>query len=536
MTPYTAVPPGNSPTPVTEGARYHFALVLRHPISATPKVCKSKWRHAIKLGLMFLFLGVGLGVVLYPTPSPGAPLQDQQVLTVPVNKSRILDLREPIARVSVANPAIADILVINPKQVYVNGKELGSTNMILWGDQDQVIRQIGLEVTHDLEVLKEKLYRVLPGERIKVESAHGSLVLSGTVSSPARMASAVDLASTFTTGDKAKVINLIQVGGAQQVLLEVRVAEVKRSFGKELDSNILAAYDDGNGFRIGAINGLVNNLAPSVEYITDAYGNITDTIVNQQYNSIFPFTNLTNSVIASIASGNFTMDMYLRAAEEKGLGRILAEPNLTTLSGQEAEFLSGGSIPYTTTQTNGSTNTEWKNYGIELKFIPFVMESGKINLKVNVSVSEPGPPALTNGQQSTTILSRGANATVEVPSGQSIAIAGLLSEKATDANSRLPGLGDIPLLGMLFRNQSLKNDQTELLIFVTPRLANPINTKQIRLPTEGFVEPSDVEFYLMGKMTSTRSGSSSPQNAGKTVKNRLGPDSNGSEGVFGHDL
>ena len=531
-----AILPGSSCQQVPGFIQCRISPVSRHPTPAVSRGWKTWWDSFFHLGLGVLSLFLCLGALFYPSPTPGAPLQDQQILTVAVNKSRILDLREPIARVSVANPAIADILVINPKQVYINGKELGSTNMILWGDQDRVLRQIGLEVTHDLEVLKEKLYRVLPGERIKVESVHGSLVLSGTVSSPARMSSALELASTFALGDKTKVINLIQVGGAQQVLLEVRVAEVKRSFGKELDSNILAAYDDGNGFRIGAINGLVNNLAPSVEYITDINGNIIDTFISKEYNSIFPFNNLSNSIIASIASGNFTMDLYLRAAEEKGLGRILAEPNLTTLSGQEAEFLSGGSIPYTTTNANGSTNTEWKNYGIELKFIPFVMDSGKINLKVNVSVSEPGPPALTNGQQSTTILSRGANATVEVPSGQSIAIAGLLSEKATDANSRLPGLGDIPFLGMLFRNQGLKNDQTELLIFVTPKLANPINTKQIRLPTENFVEPSDVEFYLMGKMTGTRSGSSGTQNYGKSVNNRLGPDSKGSEGAFGHDL
>ena len=450
-----------------------------------------------------------------------APLQDQQIIAVPVNKSRVMDLREKVARVSVANPAIADILVINPKQIYINGKELGSTNMILWNDEDQVQRQLGLEVTHDVETLKEKLYRVLPGERIKVESAQGALVLSGSASSPARMASALELASTFAGGEKGKVINLLQVGGAQQVLLEVRVAEVKRSFGKELDANIFAAYDDGNGFKIGAINGITSNL------------NVNN------YNTIFPFSTLSDSIIASVVSGNFTMDMYLRAAEDKGLGRILAEPNLTTLSGQEAEFISGGQIPYSTTNENGSTNTEWKNYGIELKFIPFVMDSGKINLKVNVSVSEPGPPALTNGQQSTTILSRGANATVEVPSGKSIAIAGLLSEKATDANSRLPGLGDIPLLGMLFRNQSMMNDQTELLIFVTPKLANPIDTRQVKLPTEGFVEPTDVEFYLMGKMTGPRPSTtttSGTRHASKSTDSRLGPDLAGSEGAFGHDL
>ena len=510
-------------------------ILFRHTQARPGVISNLPLGWALVPALLLILLG-GLSPVWTVS---AAPLQDQQILTVPVNKSRILPLREPITRVSIANPSIADILVIDPKQIYINGKVLGSTNMILWNDKEEIVRQYALEVTHDLETLKEKLYRVLPGERIKVESANDALVLSGTASSPARMASALELAKSFSGDEKGKVINLMQVGGAQQVLLEVRVAEVKRSFGKELDSNILAAYDDGNGFRIGAINGLIDNKAPTVLYTYDIFGNIIDTATQPQYSTIFPFNTLTNSIIASVVSGNFSMDMYLRAAEDKGLGRILAEPNLTTLSGQEAEFISGGQIPYTTTNANGSTNTEWKNYGIELKFIPFVMDSGKINLKVNVSVSEPGPPALTNGEQSTTILSRGANATVEVPSGQSIAIAGLLSEKATDANSRLPGLGDIPLLGMLFRNQSMKNDQTELLIFVTPKLANPINTRQVKLPTEGFIEPTDIEFYLMGKMTGPRpipSGSGANQNSSKSANMRLSPDLAGSEGAFGHDL
>jgi len=452
-----------------------------------------------------------------PITAGATPLQDQQIITVPVSKSRILDLRDQVARVSVANPAIADILVINPKQIYINGKELGSTNMILWNDQDQVQRQIGLEVTHDLEALKEKLYRLLPKEHIKVDSAQGSLVVSGTASSPARMAAALDLATTYAHGDKSKVINLLQVGGAQQVLLEVRIAEVKRSFGKELDSNILAAYNDKNGFKIGAINGLINNNSFPPTFS-------------------LPSTTLSNSIFASIASGNFTMDMYLRAAEDKGLGRILAEPNLTTLSGQEAEFISGGQIPYPVVNENGLATTSWKNYGIELKFVPFVVDSGKINLKVNVSVSQPGPPSLANGQQNTTILTRGANATVEVPSGQSIAIAGLLSEQATDSNAKTPGLGDIPLLGMLFRSQSQKNDQTELLIFVTPRLAGPINASQAQLPTEGFVEPTDADFYLMGKMTGRGSGAAISTRPITSSGNRSGSTKSGAGGAFGHDL
>ncbi len=458
-----------------------------------------------------------------------SPLQDQHTISVPVNKSRILDLRQPVARISIADPAIADILVINPKQIYINAKQLGDTNMILWDDRDQVVSQIGLEVIQDLEALKEKLYRLLPQERIRVESAKGVLILSGTVSSAARMDAALRLAQAFSGGaaggggggaagaggGSSKVINLMQVGGAQQVLLEVKVAEVIRSLGKSIDARFLGIYDGGS-VKIGLARNVTNR-----DKVTDP-----DTFIKDIAGT---------GIAALINSGNFYADIFLAAAEEQGMARILAEPNLTTLSGQEAEFLSGGTFFITPTGLNGG-QPEPVDYGIQLKFLPFVMNSGLINLKVNVSVSEPGPPTLSGGQANTSVISRGASATVEVPSGQVIAIAGLLSEKAQDASDKFPGLGDIPVLGNLFRSQSLAKEQTELVIFVTPKLANTFNPQQVSLPTDGFVEPSDVEFYLMGKISGQRppAGRAPTPKAGKG--DRLGPDKKGSEGLFGHDL
>ncbi len=454
-----------------------------------------------------------------------SPLLDQQTISVPINKSRILDLRQPVARISIADPAIADILVINPKQIYINAKQLGDTNMILWDDRDQVVRQIGLEVIQDLEALKEKLYRLLPQERIRVESAKGVIVLNGTVSSPARMEAALRLAQAFTGGGggggaagggSSQVINLMQVGGAQQVLLEVKVAEVNRTLGKSIDARFLGIYDGGS-VKIGLAQNVTNRdkiIDPNT-FIKDIAG---------------------TGLAALINSGNFYADIFLDAAEEQGMARILAEPNLTTLSGQEAEFLSGGQLAYTSLDQNGNPNTEFKNFGIQLKFIPFVMDSGRINLKVNVSVSEPGPPTLSGGQANTSILSRGANATVEVPSGQVIAIAGLLSERSRDQTERFPGLGDVPILGALFRSQALEKEQTELVIFVTPRLANTFNSQQVTLPTDGFVEPTDVEFYLMGKVSGQRPPAGGAPAPKASKGDRLGPDKKGSEGLFGHDL
>ncbi len=520
MTSCTVVSPGSPLPQVPEGShRYLGRVIPRHPTPAAPSGWRTVWNVPFHLGLVYLALCLGLGALLYPTPSPGAPLQDQQILTVAVNKSRILDLREPIARVSVANPAIADILVINPKQVYVNGKELGSTNMILWGDQDQILRQIGLEVTHDIESLKEKLYRLLPGERLRVESAQGSIVLNGTVSSPTLLESVLSLAKSY-----GPVINLIQVGGAQQVLLEVKVAEVNRELGKVMDSNLGALYDGGS-VKIGLVKGGGNFRSP---------GTVDGVPLPKTLNIIDSIAD--SGLLANIASGNFYADLFLDIAQNQGLARILAEPNLTTLSGQEADFLSGGQFPVSVEGNNGQVNTEWKDYGIQLKFIPLVLSSGVISLKVNVSVSELGPIVKTTTGDAQSVLTRGANATVEIPSGQTIAIAGLLSEDSRDSVDKFPGLGDIPILGALFRSVEFQKKQTELVILVTPKLANAFAGRQAKLPTDGFVEPSDVEFYLMGKLSGQRTPSSQGGKSGSTGAQRLGPDKQGSEGAFGHDL
>jgi pilus assembly protein CpaC len=482
--------------------------------------------YRVLMGLLILLPCFWLGAVT------AAPLQDQQTITVPINKSRILDLREPISRISIANPAIADILVIKPKQIYINAKVLGTTNMVLWDERDQVVRQIGLEVVQDLEAIKEKLYRLLPGERIRVESAQGVVVLSGTVSSPSRMDAALRVAQAFVGGGgggaaagaaggaggpSSSVINLMQVGGAQQVLLEVKVAEVNRTLGKSIDARFLGIYDGGS-VKIG--------LAQNRE--SKDQGEIID---------LDPFVKdiAGTGLAALINSGNFYANLFLEAAEDQGLARILAEPNLTTLSGQEAEFLSGGSF-FIPSQGLGTAPPEEVKYGIQLKFVPFVMDSGLINLSVNVSVSEPGPPTLSGGELNTSIISRGANATVEVPSGQVIAIAGLLTERSRDTTSKFPGLGDIPVLGTLFRSQTLGKEQTELVIFVTPRLANSFNPQQVTLPTDGFVEPNDVEFYLMGKGSERRPPAGKAPGPQAAKGDRLGPDKKGSEGLFGHDL
>ncbi|NBC48482.1 MAG: BON domain-containing protein [Gammaproteobacteria bacterium] len=449
-----------------------------------------------------------------------------------MGKSRVLDLPVPAARISIADPSIADILSINERQIYINGKQLGTTNMILWDRADRVQRQVGLEVTHDLQTLKQKLHQLLPKEGIEVSSAKGAIVLSGEVSSPSRLDAALELAKGFA-GNENSVINLLQVGGAQQVLLEVKVAEVSRSFGKQIGVDLLGLYDGGD-IEIGLLrNAETGTLIPNLDFDLGA-----STALD------LPST----GAALKLLSGNFAgTSVALDIAQSQGLARILAEPNLTTLSGQQAEFLSGGEFPVPIFEPSedggGTTVIVFKTFGIELKFLPVVLGNDLISLKVNVSVSELSDEAgvivgASNVSSVTAVPSlrtRGADSTVEVPSGQTIAIAGLLSESARSIGDRYPGLGDLPVLGTLFRSQQFEKNQTELVIFVTPRLARSYDAELVKLPTDDFVDPSDVEFYLQGRLFS-RPGRNEAGAAPRPGGGRLGPDKSGSEGPFGHDL
>lgn len=447
-------------------------------------------------------------------------------IEVPLYKSRVLATRGVVRKVSVGNPDIADVLVTNPRELYLLGRSLGSTNVLLWDGSGRLIDSLDLEVVHDLNALKVKLHELLPGERISVFSAQGALVLRGQVGSAAAADTAVKVARTYAAqsqsvvqgeGEAAKagpsqsldVINLLTIGGSQQVMLEVKVAEMQRSLVKRIGVNF-AAFDFGSsgrwnwgGFNNGAAleNGLIGS---------------------------------GKGLLAQFASENFAFDMVLEAAKDNGSAKVLAEPTLTTLTGQQAEFISGGEFPIPVSDDDGIT-IEYKEFGVGVKFLPVVLDSGRINLNLNVSVSElsnTNSLMLTTslggnsgvGQLVPSLTKRSAQSTVELGNGQTIAIAGLINDNTRDFVSRFPGLGDVPVLGHLFRSQEFVSGETELVILVTPHLAKPLDARTVRLPTERFVEPSDLEFYLLGKTKGSTGARSVPASLGV------------SEGRFGHDL
>lgn len=477
---------------------------------------------------------VGSAQAAQPQPAVSA-MQAANVssIQVPIYKSRVLATRAPVKKVSVGNAEVADILITSPTQLYLLGRTLGSTNVMLWDNRNRLIDSLDIEVVHDLSGLKAKLHELLPNETIEVFSAQGALVLRGQVSSATAMDTAVKLGRTYTAqtasvvqgeGEAAvaapskslDVINLLTVGGSQQVMLEVKVAEVQRSLVKSLGVRF-NALDFGSSSRWSG-GGANNGLTP---------GGV-----------ILPAGTLLGSgrgLFAQFLSEEFLFNVALDAAKDNGSAKVLAEPTLTTLTGQQAEFISGGEFPIPVANEDGIT-IEFKEFGVGVKFLPVVLDSGRINLSLNVSVSEisnTNSLQLDAGLDSVlgnvvqiipSLTKRSAQSTVELGDGQTITIAGLISENTRDNLSRFPGLGDIPVLGHLFRSQQFQNNETELVILVTPHIAKPVNAKTVRLPTERIVEPSDLDFYLLGKTKGPGTGRAVPVSLGV------------SGGSFGHGL
>ena len=490
-------------------------------------------------------------VVAPPLVGGGATID----LVVPLYKSRVVTVDVPTSRVSVGNPDVADFVVISPTQLYVLGKDIGNTNVLLWDSNTHLIGSINVEVQHDLEDLKRKLAEVLPQEPIEVRSTQRSIVLSGRVSDAEAQSAAVRIAQTFLaqiqTAKKAQqfqqqqgganredkavgeVINLLQIGGSQQVMLEVKVAEMQRSELRRMNAQFNNFWNGGK-VNLGGVNGgavltpyhdpqgLLHPVYSTFGPNASAPQPWLDTLLpsdprRYDFQRWGPQVDewLPNSLsipdkglFASFLTGNFMFDLMLDAAKNRGLAKILAEPNLTTLTGQEAKFLSGGQIPIPVANALGAVSIEYKDFGVGLTFIPVVLSNGHINLKLNVSVSElvdtTSLGVSVANTNSTFIIpsltTRQASGTIELGDGQSMGLAGILNDSLRTAVNKFPILGDIPILGTMFRDQSYTKGDTELVILVTPHLAKPVARSDIKLPTDSFVEPSDSDFYLWGRI------------------------------------
>jgi pilus assembly protein CpaC len=402
--------------------------------------------------------------------------QASGALNVPMNRAVVVESDVPFAELSIANPGIADISTLSDRSIYVLGKAPGRTTLTLLSPEGQLISNVEVQVTPDMAEFKERLQQILPGEQIEVRTANDGIVLSGTVSSTARLDRALDLANRYAPD---RVSNLMVVGGTQQVMLKVRFAEMNRTVSKNLSSSI--AVSDGGRLR-----------GESGTYLQGENGLGSEIATRSNTNGAF-------AVGGTL--GGVQFEVLLEALEAKGMVRTLAEPNLTALSGQEATFLAGGEYPVPGESDSGGVTISYRPFGVQLNFTPVVVDQDIINLTINAAVSQLDT---TNGfaQADGTIIpafrQRKTTTTVEMRDGQSFAIAGLLQDDFRNSASQLPWIGDLPILGALFRSSEYQRSQTELVIIVTPHLVSPVSGEALALPTDRVRIPTERDLFLLG--------------------------------------
>ncbi|MDH3661116.1 MAG: type II and III secretion system protein family protein [Alphaproteobacteria bacterium] len=400
-------------------------------------------------------------------------------VVVPINKSQIIEVDQNVAEVSIGNSEIADVVPLTQRRIYVFGKQLGVTSLTLTGRGGKVIAVVDLAVSFDIDGLKTQLFELVPDQTIEIRPANDGIVLSGQVKSAGQLAHVLAMAERYAP---ERVTNLLEVTDNQQVMLAVRFAEVQRNVVKQLGFSNLFTVDgsDASGF-------LFNGDGPSLDPRTFGLANLSTTF------------------------GDFSLDFLLDALEEKGVVKTLAEPNLIALSGDSARFLAGGEFPIPVGRDEKDSGQievtiAFKEFGVSLSFTPTVISEDLVNLELFTEVSEIDPKTsiLFDDLVIPGLKVRRAKTTIELGDAQSFAIAGLLQEGFEDAVRQFPVLGDVPVLGTLFRSTEFQTGQTELVMIVTPHLVQPRTKEELITPGDLFVPPSDAELFLLGRIEGDR--------------------------------
>ncbi|MBL8548689.1 MAG: type II and III secretion system protein family protein [Hyphomonadaceae bacterium] len=494
-----------------------------------------------------------------------------QSLVLPFGKSAIIDLPTDVRDVLLSNPQIADAVVRSSRRVYLVGRALGQTNAFFFDTAGRQVANVEIRVEPELASLNEMFRRHMPNSQVRAEALNGSVVLSGTVRTTAEADRAVQMSETFLgiaggtgagTGGAAggnnspgtsspggaalRIVNLIQVDESEQVLVRVRIVEMSRTLVRQLGVNLNAEDilntmlpDDTfvrvatqNGYSIagrllGGLNGQYgvaqNVLQPgSVTYPSGGVGNFPVTsagVGGYAYDNAGTAALIDDTVEygPATAQPENRIDASIEAFERAGVLRVLAEPNLTAISGESARFLAGGEYPIPVAADDGRIAVEFKPFGVGLAFTPIVMSGGRISLKMSTEVSEltsegaisTGDTPIRNQDGSTSIIRgvsipalqvRRAETTVEMPSGGALVLAGLIQERTRHAMEGIPGMMNTPVLGALFRSRDFINNETELVIIVTPYLVKPTSPDRLRTPADGFRNPSEAASLLTGRL------------------------------------
>lgn len=427
-------------------------------------------------------------------------------VTVLLNRNIIIETSVEVARADVVASDIADVQPVSPTQLLITGKSYGNTDVILWNKEDeQFVLRVSVEL--DLERFNEVLKSIDPQSSVQAKSVLGNIVLTGTVSAADRAQRMVELANLFLpTSDAGQTLTAVQnhldVAGEQQVLLRCIVAEMSRSAMRELGVNgFLAGENVRDAFlinQVGAINP-INIGAAADALVTRPIPFLTDTT---------GIPTLPTSTL-SLGFPRVQMQLFIKAMADNSLASILAEPNLVAISGETATFLAGGEFPIPVPQGNQQVTIEFREFGIRMNFTPVVKAHQRIRLRVAPEVSELDfqTAVQIEGFVVPGLTSRAMETTVEVGNGQTIAIAGLLSEQVRGLASRVPGIGEVPILGALFRSVSFQRSLSELVILVTPEIVAPLDAHQPpRLPGQDRQDPTDFELYALGMLEGGQPG------------------------------
>ncbi|MBO6505078.1 MAG: type II and III secretion system protein family protein [Kordiimonadaceae bacterium] len=434
----------------------------------------------------------------------------QGSLSIEVNKGTLIRLDRPAAEVFIANPDIADVQVKSNRVIYIFGQAQGETSFYALDKDDRTIFSSNISVTRNLSALRTAYDRMLPGAPVRALMMGQLVVLEGNVSSPAEAAMAERLARDVLSTDR--VMNGINVLQPTQVNLRVRIAEVSRTVLKQLGVNWEGFYT-GSNIGFGIANG------------RDVSNIIADP-VTQLPIEIFNRPDVGNSLFGEIFTGGVDLNYAIDALDQEGFIKVLAEPNLTALTGQSANFLAGGEFPIPIPSRDG-LGIEYREFGVKLDFTPTVMSTGRISMHVRPEVSDLSSAGAirVEGISVPSISTRRAETTVELGSGQSFAIAGLIENNVVQDANKFPGLGDIPIIGALFRSEEFRREETELLIVITPYIVRPVGDRQLALPTDGYRAPTDMQrFFGERRWADVEPGALENQDtrSGPSLKQRAG--------------
>ena len=514
----------------------------RDPFANEGKGVKKRLAPAL---LASLAIAAPLGLVATQGALAQTVSRPSREIVLSIGKGQLVSLPVPMKEVWVANEAIADVQVKSASQLYVFGKAPGETTLYASDARGKVIWSATLRVGSNMDSIDDMLRLAMPDAKVHVNTMNGTVLLTGTIAAPEDAAEAERLTKAFV-GDKVNVISRLKMSTPLQVNLQVRFAEVNRTFSRTINSN-LTSINSNNGFQYGlgqgraAANAINTGLVP----ISTAPGSPLVALPLGVGNSPFvygvnpatgtvaanPGTSVmtAGSGLATLALKGNLFGMGILAAldlgENVGLATTLAQPNLTALSGETATFLAGGEYPIPVSNGLGTTTIQFKKYGVSLAYTPTVLANGRISLRVAPEVSElTNNGAVTiNGFTVPALSVRKAETTVELGSGQSFMIAGLLSNNANNTIQKTPGAGDLPILGSLFRSTNFQKGQTELVIVVTPYLVNPVDANDIKLPTDGYSAPNELQRILGNELHDGKSGADRPKPSEKPGTVQAGP-------------